>query len=133
MIESAEEFVRLRSSDDKREQHRATHDEAPVEIWMDVLEKFPDMTFWVIHNKTVPIEILEKLAKHPDTSVRSDVARKRKLTYNLFETLSKDSDTYVRQAIAINAEVPLNILERLANDSSGVVADCARRNLENRK
>jgi hypothetical protein len=54
MILSAEEFVSLRASDVKAEYDRATHEEALLEVWKDVLQKYPDDTVWVIHNCRIP-------------------------------------------------------------------------------
>ena len=56
VITSAEEFVQLRTSRNPDEYHRAAHEEASVETWLDVIERFPDMRSWVAHNKTVPLE-----------------------------------------------------------------------------
>jgi hypothetical protein len=77
VIESAEEFVRLRTSEDPSEYARAAHDEATVETWRDVIERFPHMRFWVTQNKTVPLVILEELRSDPDKRVRSMVRAKR--------------------------------------------------------
>lgn len=76
VIESAEEFVRLRTSGDPAEYHRAAHEEATEDIWRDVIEQFPDMRFWVAQNKTVPLSILEELRHDPDWKVRSMVRQK---------------------------------------------------------
>ena len=62
MIESAEEFKRLRESEVPEEYRRAAHDEASSETWLEVLNKFPELSFWVAQNKTVPLEILHVLA-----------------------------------------------------------------------
>lgn len=62
MIRSAEEFVRLRKSDQREEYERAANDSASIEVWRDVISLYPDMHRWVAHNKTVPIEILAILA-----------------------------------------------------------------------
>lgn len=58
MIDSAADFVRLRTSEIPGEQYRAAHDAAAVTVWRAVIEKYPDMREWVARNKTVPIEIL---------------------------------------------------------------------------
>ena len=43
MINSAEEFVRLRSSELPEEYWRAAHEEVPDAVWLDVIARFPDM------------------------------------------------------------------------------------------
>lgn len=77
MIESAEEFVRLRQSSDPEEYRRAAWEEASVETWLDVVERYPEMRSWVAHNKTVPLQILEMLRHDPDEQVQWTVREKR--------------------------------------------------------
>lgn len=126
MIESAEEFVRLRSSRDPEEYNRAAHDQASEQVWLAVVEEYPEMRFWVAHNKTVPLSILRLLACDEDDRVRFGVAMKRKLDMELFELLAADPDSSVRHAIAMNAKVPLVILQRLADDIDEYVAESAQ-------
>jgi hypothetical protein len=101
MISSAVEFARLRVSDDPAKQTRATR-EAMVDdaLWQDVLRDFPDRTTWVIHNKMVPLAILQGLAHHADARIRRDVARKRKLDADAIALLEGDHDENVRAQIA---------------------------------
>ncbi|MDP9416788.1 MAG: hypothetical protein M3P48_02925 [Actinomycetota bacterium] len=77
MIESAEEFVRLRNSWMPEEYRRAAAEEAPLEVWAQIIERHPDMRFWVAQNKTVPLAILEVLRHDPDKRVQSMVRRNR--------------------------------------------------------
>ena len=77
VIESAEEFVRLRTSEDPAEYERAAQDEAADRTWRDAIERFPDMRFWVAQNKTVPLSVLEILRHDPDERVRHMVTSKR--------------------------------------------------------
>ena len=76
VIESADEFVRLRLSRDPEEYGRAAHEEAAESTWRDVIERFPEMRFWVAQNKTVPLGILELLRDDPDSRVQSMVRAK---------------------------------------------------------
>lgn len=76
VIESAGEFVRLRSSADPGESQRAAHDEASERTWRDVIARFPEMRVWVAQNKTVPLSVLEDLRTDPDERVRSMVRAK---------------------------------------------------------
>ncbi len=132
MILSAEEFVRLRSSEDMGEYHLAAHAEAPIEVWLEVIEKYPDYKEWVAHNKKVPIEILEILADDLDDDVRFIVATKRKLTPELFLKLARDLDEGVRQRIACNPKVSIEILTILKDDHSKLVAESASKKLAER-
>ncbi len=129
MIESAEEFVRLRTSELRDEYLQAAEDEAPLAVWRDVIERFADMREWVVLNKTVPLEVLEVLASDASASVRAAVADKRKLSQALFQLLSSDVDEVVRQRIAYNKKVPPNLLDRLAEDPSPLVREAARMRL----
>ncbi|WP_176014127.1 hypothetical protein [Victivallis sp. Marseille-Q1083] len=114
MIESAEEFVRLRESEIEEEYERAATDELPLNVCLDIIARFPHKKQWVVINKTVPIEILELLAD--DEDVRFEVATKRKLTRDLFLKLSKDPDATVRERIACNAKTPIDILRGMYPD-----------------
>lgn len=131
MIRSAEEFVALRDSAIKAEYDRSAMEEAPVAVWREVIERFPDHRRWVAHNKTVPVEILEVLCDF-DASTRWFVARKRKLSATLFERLSQDNDSDVRVAICTNKKTPLVILQRLVQDGNEDVARVAKINYKRR-
>ncbi|WP_139983894.1 hypothetical protein [Nocardioides litoris] len=77
MIETAEEFVRLRTSEDPDDYNRAAREEASEATWRDVVDRFPEMRVWVAHNKTVPLSVLEILRKDPDERVVCMVRIKR--------------------------------------------------------
>ena len=132
MIKSAEEFCKLRNSELTEEYTRAATEEAPIEVWHEVIEKFPDMKMWVIHNKTVPEEILRQLSDDPDSSVRSRVADKRKCPKDILIKLSRDQDSSVRLRVAYNAQTTLDILKELANDSCEDVVEIAARRLSSK-
>ena len=117
MIESADEFKRLRESEDPEEYRRAAHESASMEVWNSVLEKYPELAFWVAQNKTVPIEILVKLSQHSDSAVRHMVASKRKLPEYLMLAMVKDKDESVRLALASNPKASSKVLEELLKDS----------------
>ena len=126
MIASAEEFGELRRSQRQEEYLRAAQDSAPLEVWLDVIERFPDMRFWVAQNKTVPFEVLAVLARDPDSRVRSMVAMKNKLTGDLFALLATDQDDSVRASLARNKKTPSEILVGLVEDPSPIVSAAAR-------
>jgi hypothetical protein len=132
VITSAEEFVALRSSEIKAEYDRAAMEEAPISVWREVIRKYPEYSRWVVHNKTVPLEILEELCA-VDTDSRPFIARKRKLSLTLFENLSQDLNSSVRTGIASNKKTPDAILERLFHDDNEGVARLAKRNYAARK
>ena len=129
MIDSAEEFVRLRSSEVMEEYNRAAQDEASIEVWLDVIERFPEYKAWVAHNKTIPLEILGILSDDPDANVRHAVAEKRKLSHPLFTKLANDSDESVRQRITYNAKAPDDVLRLLVDDRNESTKERARERL----
>lgn len=129
MITSAQEFVRLRESEDMDEQRRAGHEPAPLAVWLEVIRDYPHKKEWVAYNKTVPIEILEMLSKDRNSRVRDAVAMKNKLTRELMETLSRDRASSVRHSIACNKNVPREVLMVLAQDPVPEIAAIAVKRL----
>lgn len=118
MIETADEFARLRNSDQIDEQTRATHDSADINVWLDVINKFPDLKTWIIHNKTIQIEILELLSTDKNSEVRSAVARKRKINDKIFQALSADHDENVRFALICNTNLSVDKIKTIKVDDS---------------
>jgi hypothetical protein len=129
MITSAEEFVRLRLSENPDEYNQAARDTAPIEVWLEVIEKYPEMRKWVAHNKTIPDSVIEILANSPDSGVRFFVAAKRKTPPVILEKLARDSDESVRHQVALNAKTPAYILTILLDDDWEAVVESAKRSL----
>lgn len=118
MITSAEEFIKLRLSEKMEEYHRAAHDAAPEEVWLNIIQKYPKMRKWVAHNKTVKGKILELLAEDKDWRVRVQVAERRAAGEELLMKLSRDINSSVRLAVVQNPKVPYDILMKLSDDPS---------------
>ena len=118
MIDSAKEFIRLRNSELIEEYTRAAHEEASLQTWKEVIEHYPDYKTWVIHNKTVPLEILEELASDSNPSVRSAVATKRKINPFIIEILANDPDEQVRYALACNTKISMEDLMSINREDS---------------
>ncbi|CAN5915206.1 hypothetical protein BH11VER1_BH11VER1_17840 [soil metagenome] len=133
MIESAEEFVRLRLSAQPEEYGRAAEDEASEHVCFDVIARYPDMRKWVAHNKKIPMAVLKKLASDSDPMVRFTVAMKRKLSSELIEQLSKDTDESIRSQIARHPRSPLAVVQKLASDAEPRVREIAERVLVSNK
>ena len=118
MINSALEFITLRQSDNKDEQDRATHENADINVWLDIITNYPHFKTWVIQNKTVPVEILEILSTDEDSNIRSDVARKRKINDKIFNLLSIDLDENVRYALMCNNKLTIDQKRTIKMDDS---------------
>jgi hypothetical protein len=129
MIETAEEFLRLRTSGDPEAYRRAASEPAPESVWWEVIARHPEMKAWVIHNKTVPTSILTALADDPDSAIRSAVAMKRKCDPATLEKLASDPDCSVRLRVAYNPKTPASTLRRMAADEWERVAEVARNRL----
>lgn len=123
MIQSAEEFVRLRQSPDPEDQYRAAHEEASEQVWLDIVRRFPDMRFWVAQNKTTPLAVLRVLGEDADARVRGMVARKRRLPEDLLLRLARDPDAGVRNAVAYNPKASRAVLDGLADDCEEFVRE----------
>lgn len=132
MITSAEEFIRLRFSDDPEEQDGALWEEADITVWHEVLKQYPDteeeevpngpipenswIRSWVAFNKKLPEAIIRILAKDSSWRVRDTIAMKRKTPPDVLKELSKDPDEGIRHRVAINAKTPRDIIESMLND-----------------
>ena len=132
MINSAEEFVALRTSEIPEEYLRAATEPATVETWREIIDRFPEMKTWVAHNKTAPVEILETLARDSDTRVRTFVAMKNKLPKHLFLLLADDEDSCVRQKIGYSKNAPLEIVLKLAENPANLISPERIRSLKER-
>ena len=130
MIESAQDFVRLRTSDSADEQNRASNDSATNDVWRAVIADFAEMRQWVAHNKTLPVEILVELSRDQDSLVRSAVAMRRKIPEVVQLSLAKDRDETVRERIAYNAKATKRVLEILASDGVDRISIKAKARLD---
>ena len=130
MIKSAEQFVWLRTSEDINLYQRAANESANEEIWQAVIEKHPEMRVWVVHNKTVPIGILDILSHDQDWRVRHAVAQKHKVGQDILQRLAQDPHESVRLRVACNAKTPKIVLEQLLNDQWSEVATKAKNRLQ---
>lgn len=118
MINSADEFKRLRESEIQEEYHRAATDEASIKVWNEVLKKYPDLAFWVVQNKTIPLEILYTLTDNENVDVRCMVARKRKIDDIIFDKLKADIDESVRHALICNTKLSIEKKQQINTSDS---------------
>jgi hypothetical protein len=125
MINSAKEFVDLRTSEHPDDYLRAARDSASLEVWLEVTEKYPAMKVWVARNKTVPMQILEQLSEDKDPCVRFEVATKNKIGEDLMLKLARDCDPTVRHRIACNKNASDEVLLLLTRDAETLVAEAA--------
>ena len=129
MITSAEEFVKLRKSEKLEEYCRAADESATEEVWLDVIQKYPDMRKWVAHNKTVKGRVLEILSDDLDKEVRRQVARRRAAGEEILSKLAFDPDEIVRLTVLRNPKVSKEIIMQLAIDKSDYIKEKAKEKL----
>jgi hypothetical protein len=84
MIESADQFVLLRTSEDIELYQRVANEPATDKVWKEVIKKYPDIKIWVARNKTVPVSILHVLSCDENAEVRHAVAMKHKSGQEIF-------------------------------------------------
>lgn len=133
MIQTAADFVQLRTSDDPADQARASHDEAAEEVWLNIIDSHPDMRRWVAHNKTVSGTVLTLLARDADPTVRWEVAGKRRASADLLRVLALDEEDTVRVRVARNPHACIEELRALVADRSWVVREAAEFALASRE
>ncbi|MBA2939725.1 hypothetical protein HZF08_15520 [Paenibacillus sp. CGMCC 1.16610] len=130
MINSAEEFVRLRLSESIDEYLKAAWEDALFEVWLEVIRKYPDMREWVAHNKTIPVGIMEILADDANERVRFNVATKNRLPEHLQLKLAKDLDCSVRKRIVYNKKATFQVLSLLLNDEDEDIRTLAKNRID---
>ncbi|HEV2611048.1 MAG TPA: hypothetical protein VGU61_12335, partial [Noviherbaspirillum sp.] len=112
--------------------NKTLSDNAALEIWVEVIENYPERRIDVAQNRTIPEEVMQILASFDDATVRSLIAQKRRLVPDLFPLLARDQDETVRIAIAANQKIPLELVRSLTTDSIESVASVAEYNLRER-
>jgi hypothetical protein len=126
VISSVEEFLSLQSSSDLKQRHRAWSDAAPEEVWLEIIERRPEMRAAVAYNSTIPETVVRRLAADDGAEVRLVIARRKRLPESIFDVLSRDPDRAVREAIAWNPWTPATIRTRLASDPDHGVSQMAK-------
>lgn len=116
MINTAEEFVKLRESNIEKEYNRAARESASIDVWLDVIKRYPYMREWVAYNKSVQNEVLQILVNDKDPKVRWMVATRRTAGEKILFKLADDEDEGVRRRVIFNPKVSKSILEKLIND-----------------
>lgn len=130
MIESAEEFVELTKSDDPTVQRRAIGYSAPEHVWLDIVDRYPQMRLWVARNKMVPDTILRILAGDKDDGVRAAVATRVTAKVDTLTLLARDPIPDVRERVARNPKASREMLEELVRDKEDSVSVAARETIE---
>lgn len=122
MINSPEEFIKLRNSNIPAEYNRAKIEDASIDVWFDLIQSYPDMRVWVARNKTIPREIIVCLSKDSDPIVRHAICSKYPLDTDIYLLFSQDPDEGIRSRLTFNKKLTLSILKEMSeNDPSEFV------------
>ena len=114
MIYTTEEFIRLRNSHIPSEYNRAGTDEAPLSVWLNLIENVHEMKVWVARNRSIPKEIIYILSNDDDPVVRDAIASKYPLDIEIYLRLSQDSDEGIRAKLTYNKALPISILKEMS-------------------
>lgn len=104
-----------------------------MEVWRAIVERLPDMRFWVSFNRTLPTEIIRILADDADWRVRDQIAGRRDTPLDILETLSRDDHDAVLSTVADNPRTPTRALETLSGHSWSQIREKAERQLQGRR
>jgi hypothetical protein len=137
MINSVEEFIKLRKSQNPEEYNRANDDFLPDDVAFDLIENYPEMREYVSVNSTISLKVLNRLADDEDWLVRLGVLEMHPFTgkkahtldRHLLDKLSKDEDESIRRRVSCHPDTPIDILERLIHDPSEDCVEFAKKNL----
>jgi hypothetical protein len=132
MIESVEEFFGLLEAESSEANHRLRYEEALPGVWMSILDAHPDdqdLPALVAFNKTIPVEVMWRIARDGDERARYAIAEKRRSGSDLLAFLAQVGDDAVRCRVARHRNATAEILTKLAADAWSEVRTTARERL----
>lgn len=130
VIETADEFIQLASSDSDEERRRAALEDAPLDVWMNLVTRHPEYRFAVAYNKTIPDEILHLLARDSDWRVRQGVASKRRCPPDILALLAADENESISSTVASHPNTPPEALLALVNHPWEAIREKVARRIE---
>lgn len=89
--------------------------------WTDLLNHYPEMSFLAAQNPHLPSCLADRLAKHPNPSVRLMVARHGNLSFEALQNLVDDPEAAVRLALAKRADLDQQFASQLLEDKDPAV------------
>jgi hypothetical protein len=114
VIDNAREWIRLRSSDDSDDNHRAATETVPLAVWMQIHSKAPDLRAFIAYNRTSPPEMLAILARDENRLVRHAVAERHDAPVSALRELADDVDERVRVLVAGHPSTQRDVLQYLS-------------------
>ena len=132
MIASVAEFIHLVRSDEAADRKRSAWEQAPVDVWLDVVRDHPDMRVWAANNRTIPVEVMQILARDSDWRVRGRLASKAACPPEILLLLAGDEHETVASTVAGHPNTPVGALRHLALHPWDQVGEKAIRQLSKR-
>lgn len=127
MISNTNEFLYLAESDNKSDNKRIINEELSSKLISEMIKKYPERKSWLIHNKFIPVKILEELATDDNDDVRFTIAMKKKCNRVTYEKLLKDKNYSVRLAVLRNKKLTIDLLEKISNDMNDEIHEDAKK------
>jgi hypothetical protein len=118
MITSADEFRALVESDDVEERRRAAWEPASEAVWLEVLARFPDLHFFVAHNRSIPDTVIARLVEDGEERVRIRLAEKHSLPLRFLEQLARDPSELVVSSVITHKKAPEELVRSIAEETS---------------
>ena len=101
----------------------ALNSNTPLDILNNLLTKDSETKQNVLKNKSLPLEVLEKFAKHPHAEYRMSVATNTSLPPDLLHQLAQDHDFDVRELVSRNQNTHPDTLKMLVKESPSAIHD----------
>jgi len=130
VIGTVGEFIQFASSEVDVERRRAALEDAPLDVWMNLVTHHPKYRFAVAQNKTIPDEVIRLLAGDSDWRVRQCVASKRRCPPDVLALLATDENESIASTVASHPNTPPEALLMLANHSWGAIREKVAQRLE---
>lgn len=132
MISDINEYLRLCESDCQEDNRRIVLEELSEEVIVHILKYYPCKYSWLIHNKSVPIKVLEELVEKENEDIRFTIAMKKKCNRYIFERLICDKSDSIRFAVVRNNKLPRDLLIKMTEDSNVEIAKEAQSRLNHK-
>ena len=132
MITTVQQFIELTDTESPDLRWLGRTLGATTKVWNALLRDYPEYWGAVALNKSVPVEILDRLAACEDERVRETVAMRRKISLYAMRLLSKDASSSVRSTLVRNPKIDLDVLREMTADEDTYVASEARERLSRR-
>lgn len=121
------QLIELLESKEQLKQQLALSLPARPETWRSILSKHPHLAFTLAQNTSLPDDLTEDLAQHPDPKVRLMIAKNSRLSFSGIQWLADDPEAAVRLMLAKRPDLEPQFAQQLLNDPDPGVRMAAER------